>query len=496
MNDYKNISATYYKIVNLIFRHSENYVITVTSFFYFALWLFNPGNKLIALSFIPLFIIYNFKLNNIRLSLIITYLASSIIFSGKTYLVQLLPKEMFTYLFNQEGYWVTIVVTPSLIIGILMSVILLRDLILKKIISINFQKKDLFLILYFVIVQLVDIFISREPSISSILSLSSLIVLFVYFFIKSYKPDLRFFIPLIIALLTAQVAFESFIAFQQFIRSSPLGINIEAPNVGQSFGVAPDEINLTFRPMGTIVHANDFAAWLTFYLLIIFAYNYKKKNVLYFFINLIGLCSLVMTLGRISWLAWFTGTLSCLYLFEKIKKIKPPFFLNRLGFATFALAVILSYFFVFPRLEKSLYLNNGGLLFRENQLKAASSIVQTNLLFGVGTVMSLPVLLQAAPGGYFRLLPTTVHNWYVIQLIEHGFFALLSISIFAILRLREEVINLITIPKWGELETIRLGFIAGIMSLVLIGFFHLFIWENLIILTSAILVKNSRESKI
>lgn len=466
----------------------ETFIFLINFILYFSFLIFNPNNKLIILSFALLFFIYNIRLKNSKLSLILCYLSSIIITSGKTYDIQLIPKSMFIPgIPNLGGYSVTIIINASLIIGVLMIILVFRDFMInKKIKKANFRKIDIFLFLYFLTVQLLDSTISHMPQISSLVSFSALTVMFAFIFIKLYKPKYKILIPLVMWLLCSQVFFESSLALMQFLRSSPLQKNIEHHLLTYIVSQAPDELINRFRPMGTMVHANYLAAWLTFVLLLIFTYNYKKANIYLFLLNLFGVCILILTLSRSAWITYYLGTMFCFYVFEKVKNIEPPYFLKQAKIGFILLSIVLVVLFVFPRLQKSLNILNGGFEFRQNQLKDSSAVLKNNWVFGVGSSMSIVSIVTNSKIGYFRSDPTPIHSWYITTLIEHGIFPTIFIILFFVLTIRSEINKLFSKSTLNIQNYIRLGFVVSSTSLLIIGIFQPFLFENMIILTSAI----------
>ncbi len=466
----------------------ESFIFIVNLVFYFGLLILNPNNKLIIISFLLLFFVYNSRLKSFRLSLILCYLTSLIITSGKTYDIELVPKSVFESVFNQDGYKISFSVNTSLIVSLLMLFITIRDLFNKRIkYNTNSQKADIFLFLYFIIVMFVDAYFSKMPDISTLFGFSNLTILFAYLFIKFYKPSVNKFIPIIIALFAAQVTFESSLALNQFMASSSLNKNIESHVIFQNHNNAPDELSGRFRPTGTMSHANNLAAWMVFFVLIIFVYNYQKSKTIYFLVSFLGSAVIILTLSRGAWISYFLGTLFCLFIFEKVKKIKPPPFLSQIRPSYILLGIVLFSVFIFPRLEKSLYVRSGGLEFRENQFNASLDVLKSNLLFGVGTSMSFVTIIAESTSSYFRREPMPVHNWYLLSLIEHGLLAMACLFIFLILKLRSETHYFSSLDKLNRLSTVKLGFVAGTISMLIIAFFQPFFLFDIVILTSAII---------
>jgi O-antigen ligase len=150
--------------------------------------------------------------------------------------------------------------------------------------------------------------------------------------------------------------------------------------------------------------------------------------------------------------------------------------------------LVLILFFIFPRAEKSLYaLNEGGGYFRYLQIQDTLPIILKNPLFGVGTGMSVVEGLNFNPKGFYSRVPLAIHNWYLLLLAEHGIPGLLFFIMFLWLALRENL-NLIWKEKMmADIQVVRLGFVAGALSLVIVGFFQPFLGEYLIFLAFAIL---------
>jgi len=456
--------------------------------FYLFLWEVNPGNKLLAVSFTGLFGFLYIRLKNFRLTLLFTYLASLIVHTGKTYTTQLIPPGLYPAEWYPQGYVAYFAITPSLILALIMGLILFRDFVTGHLKVPKFKFYDLALFYYFSWLIISDVLGSGRPEVSVLFSIASVSFFIFYFYTRIYAKEKFGFIPALIGLFSALIVFESIISFQQFMGSSPLYKNLESQVGIEQFGSAADELEFRFRPVGTFEHANILGMWMSFCLSLIFVYFYKNSNKGLLLVFILGFVSLVMTLSRSAWLGIAVSLIFCLYVLEKLKKLKAPEIIRKYAFTLLIIFSVLFVFFIFPRVEKSLYaLNEGGGYFRYLQIQDTLPIIFKNPLFGVGTGMSVAEGFNFNPKGFYSQVPLAIHNWYLLLLAEHGIPGLLFFIMFLWLALRENL-NLIWKGKMTtDIQVVRLGFVAGALSLVIVGFFQPFMGEYLIFLAFAIL---------
>jgi len=464
------------------------YVFVTVFLFYLFLWVVNPENKIIAISFIGLFGFLYFRIKNYRLMLLFTYLASLIVHTGKTYTIQLIPPGLYPAEWYPQGYLAYFAITPSLILALIMGLILFRDFVTGHLKLPKFKFYDLALFFYFSWLIISDVFGSGMPKVSILFSITYISFFIFYFYSRSYAKKGLGFIPALIGLFAALIVFESITSFQQFMGSSPLYKNIESQVGIEQFGSASDELEFRFRPVGTFEHANILGMWMSFCLSVIFVYFYKKRTKSLLLILSLGFVSLILTLSRSAWLGIIVSLLFSLYILENVKKIKPPLIFKKYSLSFILVFLVLILFFIFPRAEKSLYaLNEGGGYFRYLQIQDTLPIIFKNPLFGVGTGMSVMEGLNFNPKGFYSQVPLAIHNWYLLLLAEHGIPGLLFFIMFLWLALRENL-NLIWKEKMmADIQVVRLGFVAGALSLVIVGFFQPFLGEYLIFLAFAIL---------
>jgi hypothetical protein len=468
---------------------NEKYVFWITLVFYLLLWLVNPGNKIIALAFVLLIFIYYHRVRDIKVSLLFAYLASSIIFTGKRYLIELIPPGVFSEEVFPQGHVLFLVISPQQILLLLMGLFLIRDNVKFGMKKIYYNKWDIFLLLFFIWVIFSDLVASIHPEVSLLFSVFSINLLILYFYLKSYTSKNNFnFLPILLSLFASLVIFESIISFQQLIASSPINKNIEAQIDIEYFGHTPDEPQFRFRPVGTFQHANMLGMWLSFWVSVLFSYLFKKQNNLLFTSFIFGIISLVFTLSRSSWLGVGISFMFMLWLFEKVKKIKAPAIFTKHVFLLLILSLVLFIFFVFPRAEKSIYtfIEGGGYL-RQLQIQDTLTLIIKNPVFGVGTNMNVLAGYFESPSSVFSSVALAVHNKYLLITVEQGIPALVFFLSFLTYLFRKNIVIAFQQKLLNVLSYVRIGFLGGILALIIVGLFQPFMGENLILLSFGIL---------
>ena len=470
----------------------EYFVCIVVLIFYFLLWYINPGNKIIAFAFSILFLILYFRIKDFRVSILITYVSSMIIFTGKTYHIQLIPAGIYSEEIYPSGYVVPFIISPKLIIAFLMLVILLRDLIHSKFRITKFRSLDLILIFFFIWTIISDIFGSKKPEISILFSLTSIESLILYLYFRTYIQKYPKIPQFIFWIFVSMIIFESAISLQQYVLNSPIFKNIEHQVDIVYFGRAADELMFKFRPLGTFPHANILAAWFSYLLSILLVCLYKNSSYFLKTIFIMGLTVLIITISRSSWLGILISIMLILYIGEKVKKIRFPNIIKMQKLGFLALGFFLLIFFVLPRAEKSLYSfveGEGGGFLRLSQIQDTIALIKQYPVLGVGSAMSVQEGLSINPRGIYSLAPITIHNWYLLVAAEHGLPALILFSIFVIISIKKLAIAVLGSRMLTFNEYIMLGAFGGIMAILVIGFFQNFLVLNLVLMTSGLFLQ-------
>jgi hypothetical protein len=460
------------------FHLKDEYFVSITAIlFYLILWIFNPGNKLIVASYIPLFFLLNFKLKNFKFSLLTTYLISMIIFTGKTYYYQLIKEGIFPIELYPQGYVIPFIISAKNIISALMFVTIIRDFFLRKINNYRFNFLDSVVISFFKLQIFSDFIASKMPEISLLFSVQSLEYLILYFFIKLYKENFPNIYKVVFWLFISILVFQSTISIQQFVAGSPVFKNLEHSKDIIYFGWASDELQFRFRPVGTFPHANILAVWLGYLLLSIGVELLANFNYLFFGVFLFGLVCLVTTLSRSAWLGFSTGILSTLYIFEKVKHLKLPKILYSHYKMLIMLCAFLIIFFIFPRIDKSIYSfvkNEGGGYLRQAQTKETLNLIFEFPLFGTGSFMSVQEAILANPTGIYSQAPNSMHNWYLLLAVEHGIPVLILFLIFVVISLKRILKGVLADKRFSLENNLKFGSLGAILFLLVAVFFQNF----------------------
>lgn len=469
---------------------TEVFIAGATSIVYSFLWFINPGNKIIAVSFLFLIIIFLYKLKDIRLSLLLAYLASFIIFTGKKYVIQLVPPGVYPLEIYPIGYVVNLVISPKHILAGLMAVFLFRDFIVNKISLSKLGFKDILIFLFFSWLIVSDVVASERLAVSLPFSLLSLEWLILYLYLRFYYVKNSRLVLYLLWLFASLVFVESFVSLLEFIGSSPVIKNIEAQLEFVQFGQATDELLFRFRPSGTFGHPNYLGMWLSFFLSLFLAIIIKFPKKVFLAAFTAGMASLAMSLSRSAWLGLTVSSLATLYILEKVKKIKitiPPIISrNFVGYAIIAIFLVI--FFILPRAEKSIYIfSKGGAYLRFLLVEENIQLIKQNPLFGVGSQMSVPEGLNANPSGILERDALIPHNWFLLIAVEHGIPAAIFFLAFVILSTREIWLDILKARMDRLGDYFRIGAVSAFLSMLIISLFQPFIGIGLILLSLGIL---------
>lgn len=467
----------------------STFVFWVTFLIYGGLWVINPGNKIVALGVFFLIGTYYWKLREFRTSLLLGFLASSIVLTGKQYIFQLAEPGIFPIDLYPLGYVLFFTITANMIVGAIMGLMMVRDLVVGKLITARLNYLDYIVIVYVLWKIISDLFGSVNPEVSLLFSISHLSMVVVYFFVRFYVKNLKKFWPIFLGLLASLIVFESLVAFQQFASRSPIFKNLEGQVDIHFSGRATDESTFGFRPTGTFQHANVLGMWLGQGLLILTSWLWLSSNAWLGIVLMLGLGVMGMTSSRSAWLGFFVGGLMVFYLLSRRLKIKPKKLFSKWFNRIIILSFFISILFVFPRLERSIYtFNQGGGEFRKMQVADTVGIVLANPMLGVGSNMSVLAGGRFNPEGIFSNTPLKVHNWYLLQLAEHGLIILLIFGVWIYLMFQAAIKWISKKKKANKLDSVvGVGVLTGVIVLLTVGLFQPFVGETQLIFSFAIL---------
>ncbi len=327
-----------------------------------------------------------------------------------------------------------------------------RQIALKEKINSTTNRAVLLLVLF-----LLSILIGAASSeYSSLLVAGSLIIvklilIFLIFFIIDLKNPIKqnYFYQTIASITIFQILM---IGIEQ-ITGHNLGRFIENRLPGLEIGTRAAESANLLRSDGTFNEPNVTAIFLLMNGLLLINYFFQTKktkplqtNLIYLIIGLLALLAIIFTGSRSLY------ALAAVFIFYYLKKyfftlkeMTKKIFNKKILFSLFFLAsLILPYLFTRINTLKNIFSHDGSLNYRMELNKHALSLIQKNLLFGVGldltpyylaknfkTVDSPLVIFDQAPA----------HNLVIQLLSETGLLGFLCFSLFIFLALKKNQLN-------------------------------------------------------
>lgn len=418
------------------------YAFWVTIAFYIILLVINPPNKFIAFSFVPLLLIYNLKIRNFYESLFFVFVSSSIVFTGKTYPIQIVPPGVFQTDIYPYGYIINIVISSSVFIGFVMLITFIRKLIQEPN-SFKPNFLDTLLLFFYCLKILSAVLGSKDPNLSLPFEILSLIGLFAYFYIRITLKINNSLWNTLTYLISALIIFESFLGITQLISKSPLGKNIEYQVNFEYYGQTVGETQFTFRPDGTFNHANSFGIWLAAACIFLLASALNNKSLIILLASLTGLAAMITTISRSAWLGFAVGFIFLVIYFRKkfgklFKYITS--LLLKWRIVIVPAVIVLIFLFIIPRINDSFYSfrpDAGGSFFRKIQISDVLEVIKLHPIFGIGAGMSAYEGISLNLYTLTAQTPLEVHNWYLAIALENGLFSLFIIILFILYSLRK-----------------------------------------------------------
>jgi hypothetical protein len=308
---------------------------------------------------------------------------------------------------------------------------------------------------------------------------------------------LKTFFLIVLLMMTLQAG----LTIGQFVKRSTLGLKIEQTTTIPRFGAGADENALRFRPVGLNTHANNLAANTNeIFMVGIIVYAWlirKKENVPWWLITFFvseTLLILMLTQSRAAYLGLGIAALIffmrqkklCISTFKFLKeKLRPLiiFFLS---------AVIIIVPIVAERLVYSLnsFSGSGGFATRQTLEKDALYLISQYPAFGVGPEMYIPAAFNSKTVSLaFTYFPESVHNGFLLYMVEYGLIAFTLQSVLFYLLIRKTLLLNLS-------DLLKSCLLAGYSSTYIIIFFHPFSdLTNLFILFSWILVYIQQQEK-
>ena len=276
--------------------------------------------------------------------------------------------------------------------------------------------------------------------------------------------------------------FLSGITVTQAVVRSNLGLKIETRQSTPHFGRGSDENALQFRPVGLQNHANNNAADLLLYfstslLLFLILTKYKEKifpvdlPILSFVLAVIAV---LLTQSRAAYIALVIIFICVALEYFKtmrvyaIKKFQWLMNIRYLRFGIYILSFLL-FFIIFDRALYSVFSfsSGGGVEIRDELFKEAIELFKANTYFGVGNGMFIPALFNFNPSGIIVRFPESVHNGFMLILLERGLLAAASLFLLMLFVFRSLVSSYISTKNWLPLQILLIQ-----ASLCIVMLFH------------------------
>ena len=433
------------------------YIFWATLIFYFLLFL-NLNNKTLLLAFLILVFIYFFKIKNFRLSLLLTTISSLPFLIGKTYVFELIAANKLNLADYPSGYNFGFTFNVFIIFSFLLLVVILIDLFKRRKINLKFNHVSWIFLFFYIALFLSSLIFSQNPEISfwPFLNLSAILAVFIFIRVYNFKKLFIF----LLAIFSAMVIFESCLVGLQYANKGSIGRSIEFSQETEIFGRGVDEDFFQYRPIGTFSHANELAAFLIPLLILLVASLYLKvafSN--YLLVSfLLGLIALVSTLSRSAWLCFALSLFALAFIFEKRWKLSLniPQKIKKKIFFIFLIVLILSLFFLLPRILKSFYSfgESGGFYTRMELIKESWRLFLRFPFFGVGLGLSPKLIFEQNPYGVMSYFPSAVHNGFLLLSSETGIISLVLFLFFIFFSIKKSLFLLLKNNDYARIMVI------------------------------------------
>jgi O-antigen ligase len=501
---FKTISIFLKNLLLRLFRKidSSDRGFLIVLFTYFTVLLLIPSNKLFfAFSFVFVgFLVFSLK--SLPKAIFLAYLPLSIIGIGQQYSFLVIPAEALITTLYPQGRFLFFVLQPSHIIGILLLLYVLFSVLKtcymyvrqKSLKSALFPPK-LSAILFFLLLHILLSVVSSGysqflPNLSLLYMFSSWISIcwiLVGFLIIQQESGLKNKGKLLRQLFYVVVTcalFLSSITIVQFLTRSTLGLAIEVRDDVPVFGLGADENPLQFRPIGLSAHANNNANILVAYLiksiLLYMIIKYKKVsfpvtfNLIMIYIFLVSL-AIFLTQSRAGYLSYMLVIIPFFFtnkdrIADYVKRVNRIVKIHRAIKYVLYVSIALVSSITFDRLLHSMqsFTSSGGLTTRQSLQTETIALLQSHLILGVGTGMAIPALFSFNPSGIISYFPESVHNGFLLTLVENGV-AGFCLIIIAHLLVVSELLRLLKKQNYKDLSLLSL---FSLISLYTFMFFH------------------------
>lgn len=492
----------FYKISEKVIAwfHADAIVVLTTSLF-FATSVVIPNNKLFfVLSALYVSFIFFLK-KRFDLTVLYCFIPLMLYGIGQEYAFNIIPAYVLKHPLYNEGRNLYFTFSPHTVLSLSACIWLGINLITNNKERIFSWLEVLFITLFGL--QIISATRTHFLPIFSTLEVlgSSFVFCYVLIF-KRYTQSIeekqkKIFIVTLIALVTISIVFQSALAVGQYLKRSPLGLQIEVVNELPYFGAGADEDSSQVRPVGLAPHANILAfgilnLWLLSFFLWLSLDTKQKARVLSvlelgFFASTL---TITLTQSRSVYIAWLIISLGLLWHNKLINKnLKKNIFMiiRRIKFLIIGIVPPVMYVLT-TRLLYTLNSFNphAGVGTRELLIEEAFEVINRNLVWGVGSAMFIPAAFKQNVTGIMNYFPEAVHNGFLLMIAENGviFFVFYLLAIWLLLK-RVYFGGDTLLKAFATLTILALYTVmllqpfSAILPLSIIGiFFSLYVTEN------------------
>lgn len=412
----------------------------LTAVFYFLL-LFNPNTKTLVLFFFGYLLTILFVNKNLKLSLLLAYLASLPFPAGKTFEIEFVSAEALGIPLRTRGIDATFVISVKEILLAAMAFVIIRDFFLHREKYIYFDSLGVLLSLYFASFVVTSLLGSINPNVSLLFSLYELRPLILYWYVRQLIRDGESFLLPALAIFSSALLLEFGLAALQLVSGLQLG-----PVIQQNRGFSSEgDVELgqfVFRPVGTFFHPTNLTHFILSYGILFLPsifFSLKGQANFGIFSFIFAIATILLTLSRGAWTSLGFTLATFLFMAEKkwhirLKLVKT---VKQVAFLGLPLAIVFLLVFVTPRLVNtfSFFGSSGGGATRTKQAAITWQIIRNHPLWGIGLEMDTLYSYLYYPSletNIFREFPEPVHNFFLRILVQSGFIPLILLALISL----------------------------------------------------------------
>jgi hypothetical protein len=368
------------------------------------------------------------------------YLPLAVYFVGQLYVFRVIQPEELNHPLYPDGRSLYFKFTPLLVMGVAMVVSWLV-----KLMTIKFRTNWLIVILLVVVgLNMVSVMSNQVLPLWTILgSLTNDLALVIWiwwtmFYLgKASEIERKFFWKFLMNLFKAVLIIGAVLVLAQGLKGSGLGLVVEQSEILPFSNSGSDEGGWLNRPIGIWTHANEAAYYLMTYfmawLLIKIRFDKKRDGLLgenWMFIPLasvIWLQSRSVFIGLVPMSIWWI----CFY-FRRIKSRIKTLRLGGIRLFLVLAGMFLGSVVVVNRFWNSVtnFGESSGWVTRTGLISVALRLVSHNFWWGIGKGNFIPVAFREDTTRIMKSFPESVHNGWILILVEQGFWGLLFWILF------------------------------------------------------------------